>query len=125
MVHRFLSSKPGRISIYLFDLDSSGQYSLTGDPGESQKYRIGVLLHPESRGGSSTLHKQIQTGQHLKISRPRQNFPLVMNANHILLLAGGIGITPILSMVKVLDRLNRSFEIHYCGRTQERMAFPT
>jgi cytochrome P450/ferredoxin-NADP reductase len=99
------------------------QYSLAGDPAERSRYRLGVLLAPDSRGGSAAVHAQLQLGQVVEINPPRNHFPLVPNAAHTILLAGGIGITPLLAMAYTLDATGRSFELHYCGRTQARLAF--
>ena len=98
------------------------QYSLTGDPGDRTRYRLGILRDPESRGGSSAVHSDFRTGAGIRIGRPRNNFPL-HEAGHTVLLAGGIGITPMLSMVYALEAKGASWELHYCGRTKERLAF--
>ena len=99
------------------------QYSLTGDPADKSKYRLGVLLDPKSRGGSTAIHNQFQTGGKIRIGRPRNNFPLRSGVAHTILFAGGIGITPMLSMAYALDANRASWEMHYCGRTSERLAF--
>lgn len=98
------------------------QYSLTGDPSDRSKYRLGILLDPKSRGGSSTIHKAFRQGDRIRIGRPRNNFPLCP-ARHTILFAGGIGITPMLSMAYALDARGESWEMHYCGRTDDRLAF--
>ena len=98
------------------------QYSLTGDPA-SGAYRLGILLEPKSRGGSTAVHSQIQQGHRLRIGRPRNNFPLVEGAAHSILFAGGIGITPMLAMAHALEAEGASWEMHYCARTSDRMAF--
>lgn len=99
------------------------QYSLCNHPEESHRYLLGVLLDPASRGGSQTMHTQIEEGSALRISEPRNLFPLVHEATHSLLFAGGIGITPILCMAERLAQIGASFELHYCGRSAERLAF--
>jgi vanillate O-demethylase ferredoxin subunit len=98
------------------------QYSLCNDPSERTRYRIAVLREARSRGGSARLHDQVHEGQRLNISAPRNHFPLVP-ARHSLLLAGGIGMTPILAMAHSLHAQGASFAMHYCGRTASRMAF--
>lgn len=98
------------------------QYSLTGKSG-TNAYHIGVLLDPKSRGGSSSVHSQIQQGHKLRIGKPRNNFPLVEGAEHSILFAGGIGITPMLAMAHHLQQQGASWELHYCARTADRMAF--
>jgi cytochrome P450/ferredoxin-NADP reductase len=99
------------------------QYSLTGDPARQGRYRLGILLDPKSRGGSAAIHADFQVGQVVEIGHPRNNFPLRLNFDHSVLFAGGIGITPILSMAYALKAAGRSFELHYCGRSAARLAF--
>ncbi|WP_172143709.1 PDR/VanB family oxidoreductase [Pseudomonas tumuqii] len=99
------------------------QYSLCNPPWENQSYLIGVLKDPASRGGSRAMHEQMQVGQRLLISEPRNLFPLSEYAQRSLLFAGGIGITPILCMAERLHRLGADFELHYCARSSERAAF--
>ena len=98
------------------------QYSLTGDPGDRTRYRLGILRDPESRGGSAAVHAEFAAGAGIRIGRPRNNFPL-HDAGHTILVAGGIGITPMLSMAYALEAKGASWELHYCGRTRERLAF--
>jgi vanillate monooxygenase ferredoxin subunit len=98
------------------------QYSLCNDPRETHRYRLAVLLDDASRGGSAALHALLE-GQTLSISTPRNHFPLVLSARRHLLLAGGIGITPILSMAEQLAALGAEFELHYCTRSIARTAF--
>lgn len=99
------------------------QYSLTGDPEDRGKYRLGILLNPDSRGGSSAIHSDFQQGKVIRIGRPRNNFPLQPGASHTVLFAGGIGITPMMSMAYALQAKGASWELHYCGRTPDRLAF--
>lgn len=98
------------------------QYSLCNAPSERHRYVISVSLDPQSRGGSSAMHEQISAGDVLQISAPRNHFPLI-HAERYLLLAGGIGITPILCMAEHLSAANADFEMHYCARSPERTAF--
>lgn len=99
------------------------QYSLCNPPWETRSYLIGVLKDPASRGGSQAMYEQMQVGQKLFISEPRNLFPLSENAQRSLLFAGGIGITPILCMAERLHQLGANFELHYCARSIERAAF--
>lgn len=98
------------------------QYSLLNDCTEQNRYVIGVLRDPESRGGSVAVHDAINEGDVIQISEPRNHFELVP-APHSLLLAGGIGVTPILCMARRLSQTQASFEMHYCARSRSRMAF--
>ncbi len=99
------------------------QYSLCNHPAERTRYLIAVLRDPQSRGGSAAMHEQVQPGDTLRISTPRNLFPLAPEAPHSLLLAGGIGITPILCMAEHLADGGSSFEMHYFARSRERAAF--
>jgi len=98
------------------------QYSLCNAPDETHRYVLGVLRDPASRGGSIGMHA-LNEGTELEISAPRNHFPLAKEATHSVLLAGGIGVTPILSMALQLSRSRASFEFHYCTRAPERTAF--
>lgn len=98
------------------------QYSLCGDPQERRHWRIGVLRDPASRGGSAGMHEAVPVGTLLRVSAPRNLFGLI-DAPHSLLVAGGIGVTPILSMAQQLHREGKTFELHYCARSPARMAF--
>jgi vanillate O-demethylase ferredoxin subunit len=99
------------------------QYSLCNDPKESHRYLIGVLRDPASRGGSKAMHERVEEGQVLQISAPKNHFPLAHDAERSLLLAGGIGVTPILCMAERLAITGADFEMHYCARSIERAAF--
>ncbi|MEN0106301.1 MAG: PDR/VanB family oxidoreductase [Pseudomonas sp.] len=99
------------------------QYSLCNPPQERHRYLIGVLLDDASRGGSQALHQQVEAGSRLQIGEPRNLFPLVDNAGHSLLIAGGIGITPLLCMAERLAQSGAPFELHYCARSAQRAAF--
>jgi vanillate O-demethylase ferredoxin subunit len=98
------------------------QYSLCGDPAERQLWRIAVLREPASRGGSAAMHDQVAVGDRLRVSAPRNLFALCP-AGPSLLLAGGIGVTPLLSMARALHRQGRPFAMHYGARSAARMAF--
>jgi len=99
------------------------QYSLCNDPKETHRYLVGILKDPASRGGSVAIHEQVNEGDTLTISEPRNHFPLSEDAEHSLLLAGGIGVTPILCMAERLSSLGKSFEMHYCTRSKDLTAF--
>jgi vanillate monooxygenase ferredoxin subunit len=99
------------------------QYSLCNDPAETHRYLLGVLRDAASRGGSAAMHDQVQVGDRLQISAPKNHFPLAHSAGRSLLLAGGIGITPILCMAERLANAGAAFELHHCTRSRERTAF--
>ncbi|WP_309500465.1 PDR/VanB family oxidoreductase [Streptomyces shenzhenensis] len=96
------------------------QYSLCGPP-ESGRYRLAVLNAPDSRGGSQAMHA-LDVGDRLRISAPRNRFPLVTARRH-LLFAGGIGITPLLAMVRQLKYEGGDYALRYCARSRARAAF--
>ena len=99
------------------------QYSLCNDPQETHRYQIGVLRDAASRGGSTAVHDAVQEGDVLTISAPRNHFALAHDAKKHLLLAGGIGVTPILCMAERLAITGADFQMHYATRAPERTAF--
>ncbi len=99
------------------------QYSLCNDPSENHRYLIGVLRDANSRGGSAAMHERVKVGDLVRISAPKNHFPLANGAARSLLMAGGIGITPILCMAERLSASGAAFDMHYCTRSRERTAF--
>lgn len=99
------------------------QYSLSNDPAEAGIYRLGILRDPNSRGGSERIHAAFQVGTKIQISAPRNHFPLNLDAHRTVLVGGGIGITPMLTMAYTLKAAGKSFELHYCCRTRASAAF--
>lgn len=100
-------------------------YSLLNAPGERHRYVLGVLKDRASRGGSRCVHEQLRIGMKLAISAPRNNFKLHEDAAHSVLVAGGIGVTPLLSMGRRLQQLGRSFEVLFFVRSRRSAAFAT
>ena len=98
-------------------------YSLCNSPAETQHYRIAVLRETASRGGSTALHERVAEGDRLEVGTPRNLFALAPTADSHLLLAGGIGITPLLAMAQQLAAQGAPFELHYCARSRGRAAF--
>ena len=98
-------------------------YSLTNDPGERHRYVVCVNRDPDSRGGSAYVHGQLRVGDRLQVNPPRNNFPLDESAEHSVLIAGGIGITPLRAMIARLDQLGRSWELFYTARNRDSAAF--
>ena len=99
------------------------QYSLANCSSERQRYVIAVLNDAQSRGGSRFMHEYYQSGDQLQIGSPRNLFALDSSDSPVLLFAGGIGITPILSMAYSLKAQGRSFALHYFVRNHEAIAF--
>ncbi len=93
------------------------QYSLLNDPSETYRYVVAVALDAASRGGSQWVHDWVEPDDTLVISEPRCHFHLVEEAAHSVLIAGGIGITPLLAMARRLMTLCRSFELHFGARS--------
>lgn len=98
------------------------QYSVCNGPAEKDGYIIAVKREPQSRGGSSHMHS-IVSGDTLEIGLPRNNFPLAKDALGHLLLAGGIGITPLFSMARHLAACGGRFALHYFARSSQHIAF--
>jgi tetrachlorobenzoquinone reductase len=98
-------------------------YSLVNDQNETKRYVIAVNKDAAGRGGSKFIHATVRVGDNVTISRPRNNFALHESATHSVLIAGGIGITPLLSMIRRLESLGRSWELFYAARTRLSAAF--
>jgi ferredoxin-NADP reductase len=99
------------------------QYSLVTAEGDATSYVVGIKRDRASRGGSRYVHEYLSVGEILKIGGPRNNFPLKEDAGHTVLIAGGIGLTPIWSMAQRLQKLGRSFELHYACRDRNEGVF--
>lgn len=101
----------------------SRSYSLVNSPLETHRYVIAVNRDQNSRGGSAFIHDRLSVGDMVSISPPRNHFPLDEEAALTVMFAGGIGITPLLSMAQRLDFLERRWEMHYFARSRARTAF--
>lgn len=97
-------------------------YSLWNDPAERRRYCIAVLREKQGEA-SRHLHDAVRVGDLVEVALPRNHFPLAETAERHLLLAGGIGITPIMAMIAELRRRHAQFRLHYCTRSPERTAF--
>lgn len=98
-------------------------YSLSNSSEELDRYVIGVLEEGSGRGGSKYIHSNFRCGMLVSIGSPRDNFPLSENASSSVLIAGGIGITPILSMYRRLLHLNKHVRAVYCARSRSNAGF--
>lgn len=98
-------------------------YSLFNSPDDHGRYQIGILRDRNSRGGSRYMHESLRIGMQLSITQPRNLFPLDESAGHTVLVAGGIGITPIYCMLNRLRQLGKSVELLYCARSRREAAF--
>jgi len=103
------------IDIFLKD-DIVRQYSLCGKPGDRSRYQLGVLLDPQSRGGSRAIHDQVTIGAHFKIGEPRNLFALDSNPGKAILIGGGIGVTPLIAMAHALEARGQDFVLYYVAR---------
>lgn len=103
----------------------SRQYSLARDHGDgaAASYLIGIKRENDSRGGSASMHERVREGDLLPISAPRNAFAVQPGATHHLLLAGGIGLTPLLAMAQALARQGARFQLCVFARSQEHVAF--
>jgi ferredoxin-NADP reductase len=98
-------------------------YSLANDPAERERYVTAVLREPNGGGGSQWMHDELKVGDVLTSSEPLQNFPLEERARLTILLAGGIGITPLMAMGYRLRAQRLPCHLHYCTKTPEDTAF--
>jgi len=98
------------------------RYSLVNDGDAPDRYVIAVKREPDSRGGSASMHDDVAVGTVLQIEPPENDFELV-KASRYLLIGGGIGITPILSMARKLSAEGKSFKLIYCTRSPEETAY--
>ena len=98
-------------------------YSILNSSSDNRYYEIAVQRESKGRGGSNFIHSQFKVGTRIRAKAPSNEFPLLTNAQHTILLAGGIGITPILSMIHKLIETNSSFEVHYTAKTKKEAAF--
>lgn len=98
-------------------------YSIVNPPAYRGFYRLAVHREKEGKGGSAYMHEQLRVGDEFEIDAPKNHFELVSNAAEYILIAGGIGITPILCMASQLVMEARPFTLHYAARQPELMAF--
>ena len=114
--------EPGAHIDLLLDEGMVRQYSLCGNPRDAKTWRIGVLLDPNSRGGSRHVHENLEEGSTVRIRGPRNHFALVDSPRY-LFIAGGIGITPVLPMIDAAQRDETDWTLIYLGRSITTMAF--
>lgn len=98
------------------------QYSLCGDPDDRTCYRIAVLELPSGRGGSVELHQELRPGVMVGVGQPRSAFTLV-DAERYVFVAGGIGITPLLPMIREVQHQGLPWELSYCARSARHFSF--
>ena len=98
-------------------------YSILSSSQENRFYEIAIQNEEQGRGGSKALHQQLRLSRVVNVLPPKNEFSLTPNNQHVVLIAGGIGITPILSMLRELVDKNASFEIHYTAKSEAELAF--
>ncbi|MCS3835754.1 vanillate O-demethylase ferredoxin subunit [Pseudomonas sp. JAI111] len=127
----FESASPTPLPIYeagahidvRLDPDLVRQYSLIGRPGSTGQWQIAVKRDANGRGGSVAAHARLQVGTVVEVGIPRSNFPLqISNGRHVLI-AGGIGMTPLISMAYALAEAKKDFALHVFARTQAHVPF--
>ncbi len=99
------------------------QYSLAGDPADDSRYILGVQREPQGKGGSMLMHRAFREGRRVFISPPRNHFPLDETATRTLMFAGGIGVTPMITMAHRLHAMGGEFELHYSNRRRADAGF--
>jgi ferredoxin-NADP reductase len=114
--------EPGAHLDLIFTRFLSAQYSLCGDPDDPDKLTVAVQREPRGRGASLYVHNMAIVGKKLRARGPRNDFPL-QAAEHYLFIAGGIGVTPLLPMVRALAARGNSWALAYGGRTRTSMAY--
>lgn len=98
------------------------QYSLCGVPADRKSFRVAVLLEPEGRGGSLRIHDELQVGSTVELKGPRNHFPL-HDATRYLFIAGGIGVTPLIPMVRAAEAAGAEWRFIYGGRSELTMGY--
>ncbi|MFE2377463.1 PDR/VanB family oxidoreductase [Streptomyces sp. NPDC059398] len=97
-------------------------YSLCGDPADREAYTVATRLIEDGRGGSREVHEELHEGTEVEVRGPRNRFPLTRSASYVFV-AGGIGITPVLPMVRAAEAAGARWRLVYCGRTRASMPF--
>ncbi|MFI6954086.1 PDR/VanB family oxidoreductase [Nocardia sp. NPDC050408] len=114
--------QPGAHIDLILRPDLVRQYSLCGDPDDHDRLTVAVLREPNSRGGSAYVHDRLTVGERVRIRSPRNNFPL-RDAQRYRFIAGGVGITPLLPMIRTVAARGGEWSLHYGGRTRASMAY--
>ncbi len=110
------------VDLYLQN-DLTRSYSLINPQGELHRYVVAINRDEASRGGSVFIHDSLRVGSELIVGAPRNNFPLVEDAGHIVFIAGGIGITPLWCMIQRLEAIGQPWTLYYSARNRKNAAF--
>lgn len=119
----FPDAKPGDHVIVLLPNGMRRNYSLCSDPANGSRWEIAVLREEKGLGGSKLLHDAVREGDTLFVTHPQSAFALADGPARHIFVAGGIGLTPFLSMISELGRRREPFELHVCAKTPERLGF--
>jgi ferredoxin-NADP reductase len=114
--------QPGAHIDVILDATTVRQYSLCGDRNPAAPWRVGILLEPNSRGGSLRIHRDVRDGDELLVRGPRNHFNLGSH-NRYIFIGGGIGITPLMPMIAEVHAAGKPWVLHYGGKTRTSMAF--
>ena len=99
------------------------KYSLCNDPSERDRYQVAIKRETNGRGGSANLIDAVKTGDELMVAPPVNDFGLPQRATDFLFIAGGIGITPMMAMIREVQAQGKRFRLFYCTRSPETTAF--
>jgi len=110
------------IRVDLGDHSDTRSYSIVSSNDDGSQITVSVLLSPQSRGGSAFMHA-LRPGDTVMTTQPLQNFPLRIGAQRYVLLAGGIGVTAIIGMARVLKSLKADYTLVFVGRSRSSMAY--
>ncbi|MDJ0395039.1 PDR/VanB family oxidoreductase [Rhodococcus sp. G-MC3] len=99
------------------------EYSLCSDPRDTSQWTVAVLRAEQSRGGSAHVHDKLSVGASIEVDGPRNAFALDEDATKHVLIAGGVGITPIVAMMRKLSSTGHDWTMLYAGRSRTSMAF--
>lgn len=117
-----MTTAGAHVDVYLPD-GTIRQYSLSNDPADRSRYVMAVLKEEAGRGGSKMLHETVRVQDMVRIGPPRNNFQLDETGSNYILLAGGIGVTPLKAMCHRLETLGLPYKLHYCAKTPTFAAF--
>jgi len=114
--------EPGAHVDIVLDDGEIRQYSLCGDPANRKTFRVAVLLEQEGRGGSRRIHEELRVGAPVELKGPRNHFPLHESPRY-LFIAGGIGVTPLIPMVRAVEAAGAEWQFVYGGRSESTMGY--
>ncbi|MDX2355901.1 PDR/VanB family oxidoreductase [Dietzia sp. PP-33] len=114
--------EPGAHIDIVLDDGAIRQYSLCGDPADPTTYRVAILREPDGRGGSRRIHEELHPGARVEIKGPRNHFPLRESPRY-LFIAGGIGVTPLIPMMRAAEAAGAEWRFVYGGRSESTMGY--